>query len=76
LASAADDVVLALVAAEERVLISADADFGTLLARSGATEPSVVLRRRAVGRRAAEQARLLIDNLPVVEPGRGRRRSL
>jgi predicted nuclease of predicted toxin-antitoxin system len=67
LTSATDDVVLALAAAEGRVLISADTDFGTLLARSGATEPSVVLIRRAVGRRAAEQARLLIANLPVAK---------
>lgn len=65
LASAADEAVLAVAASEGRVLISADTDFGTLLARSGATEPSIVLIRRAVGRRATEQARLLIDNLPV-----------
>lgn len=57
LTSATDDVVLALAAAEGRVLISADTDFDTLLARSGAIEPSVVLIRRAVGRRAAQQAR-------------------
>ncbi len=67
LTSATDDVVLALAAAEGRVLISADTDFGTLLARSGAIEPSVVLIRRAVGRRAAQQARLPIANLPVVQ---------
>ena len=52
---------------EERVLVSADTDFGTLLARSGADKPSVVLIRRAIGRRAAQQARLLIDNLPEVQ---------
>ncbi|MBS4730690.1 hypothetical protein MSM1_21045 [Mycobacterium sp. SM1] len=51
------------------MLISADTDFGTSLARSGTTEPSIVLIRRAVGRRAAQQARLLIDNLPVAEAG-------
>ena len=65
--SARDDVVLAVAATEERVLISADTDFGTLLARLGASKPSVVLIRRAIGRRAAQQARLLIDNLPVVQ---------
>jgi predicted nuclease of predicted toxin-antitoxin system len=83
LTSARDDVVLAVAATEERVLISADTDFGTLLARSGANSPSVVLIRRAAGRRAAHQARLLIDNflqcrtILMVEPSlcSGRRRS-
>lgn len=67
LTSANDDVVLALALTEGRVLISADTDFGTLLARSGASKPSVVLIRRAVGHRAAQQARLITDNLPVVQ---------
>jgi predicted nuclease of predicted toxin-antitoxin system len=67
LTSAIDDVVLTLAVTEERVLISTDTDFGTLLARSAASKPSVVLIRRAVGRRAAQQARLLIDNVPVVQ---------
>jgi predicted nuclease of predicted toxin-antitoxin system len=67
LTSVRDDVVLAVAATEERVLISADTDFGTLLARSGASSPSVVLIRRTAGRRAAHQARLLIDNLPAVQ---------
>lgn len=67
LTSATDEVVLAQAVADERVLVSADTDFGTLLARSGADKPSVVLIRRAVGRRADQQARLLIDNLPQVQ---------
>jgi predicted nuclease of predicted toxin-antitoxin system len=76
LTSATDEVVLAQAVVEKRVLVSADTDFGTLLARSGAAKPSVVLIRRTVGRRAAQQARLLIDNLPEVQVrprGRGRR---
>lgn len=66
LISAPDDVVIGRAAAENRVLVSADTDFGTLLARTAATAPSFVLIRRAAGRRASEQARLLTDNLPVV----------
>lgn len=66
LTSAIDEVVFAQAVAD-RVLVRADTDFGTLLARSGADKPSVVLIRRAVGRRAAQQARLLIDNLPEVQ---------
>jgi predicted nuclease of predicted toxin-antitoxin system len=64
--AAADEVVLARAAAEGRVLISADTDFGGLLARSGATEPSVLLIRRLAGRRAAEQAAIIHANLDQV----------
>jgi predicted nuclease of predicted toxin-antitoxin system len=49
-----------------RTLISADTDFGTLLARTGATAPSFILIRRASGRRATDQAALIIDNLDAI----------
>lgn len=67
LASASDERVIAAAASDERVLISADTDFGTLLARSHAASPSFILIRRASGRRALEQARLIHDNLAAVE---------
>jgi predicted nuclease of predicted toxin-antitoxin system len=57
---------MARAAAEERVLVSADTDFGTLLAQTPATVPSFVLVQRTSGRRASEQAQLLIDNLSAV----------
>ena len=66
LQAAADQVVLAAAKAEQRVVISADTDFGTLLPRSGAKLPSVLLIRRLVGRRAAEQAAMILANLPAV----------
>jgi predicted nuclease of predicted toxin-antitoxin system len=64
--SAADSVVIDAARADHRVLISADTDFGTLLARTHATEPSFLLLRRASGRRAAEQAEIILGNLDVV----------
>jgi predicted nuclease of predicted toxin-antitoxin system len=50
LASASDQVVIEAARADDRVLISADTDIGTLLARSHAHRPSFVLIRRASGR--------------------------
>ncbi|MCW2568334.1 MAG: hypothetical protein JWN54_2431 [Mycobacterium sp.] len=46
--------------------MSADTDFGVLLARQRATSPSVLLVRRRVGRRAAEQVTVIVDNLDAV----------
>ena len=43
---ASDEAVLDVAAREERVLVSADTDFGLLLARSGASSPSFILLRR------------------------------
>lgn len=63
LAAATDEVVLDRARSEARVLISADTDFGTLLARTGATSPSFLLIRRATNRRAAQQAGLIMANL-------------
>jgi predicted nuclease of predicted toxin-antitoxin system len=64
LASARDAEVLHHARAEGRILISADTDFGTLLARTGAVDPSVVLLRRSQGRRVEQVAGLLMANLP------------
>lgn len=66
LAAAPDDDVLAQAARDARVLVSADSDFGRLLAASQALSPSVVLLRRQDGRRAEDIARLLNANLVVV----------
>ncbi|GAA0633609.1 hypothetical protein GCM10009547_41930 [Sporichthya brevicatena] len=63
LASASDPVVLETALADSQVLLTADTDFGTLLAHSGAELPSVVLFRGEVTRRPDEQAQLLLANL-------------
>ena len=64
--AATDHVVLERTKADERILVSADTDFGGLLARSGASTPSVILIRRLAGRRAAEQAAIILANLDQV----------
>jgi predicted nuclease of predicted toxin-antitoxin system len=65
--AAPDDQVLARARDEDRILISADTDFGMLLSRSHAAAPSVVLVRRLVGRRATDMTEVILANLPLVE---------
>ena len=64
--AAPDEAVLERAHADGQVLISADTDFGGLLSRSGASSPSVILIRRLVGRRAADQATIILANLDQV----------
>lgn len=61
--AATDEEVLGHALAHRRTLISADTDFGTLLARTGAGGPSIILIRRAAPRRAEGLASLLLANL-------------
>jgi predicted nuclease of predicted toxin-antitoxin system len=61
--AAPDPAVLQRAQVDERVLVSADTDFGGLLSRSHATGPSVLLIRRLAGRRAAEQSAIILANL-------------
>jgi len=63
---AEDEEIFAWCAAEGRAVVSADTDFGTLLALRKATTPSVVLFRGRSPRRPDEQVRLLVVNLPDV----------
>lgn len=61
-ASAADTAILALAVAEDRVVVTLDADFHTLLALAVATEPSVI-RIRIEGLRAEALASLILSVL-------------
>lgn len=66
LLGAFDEAVMAAASAERRVVVSADTDFGELLALGRHPGPSVVIFRRAP-RRAQVQAALLLANLADVE---------
>jgi predicted nuclease of predicted toxin-antitoxin system len=88
LQAAPDDEIFDRAATEHRVVVSADTDFGTLLAARQATAPSVILFRHGSERRPADQVARLVANLPqlesslddgsivVIEPARVRIRSL
>lgn len=66
LGGATDDEVLARAGADARIVVTADTDFGTLLALTGAPGPSVILLRRP-GRRATDRARTVLAVLALVD---------
>jgi len=88
LGTAADSIIFERARAEDRVIVSADTDFGTLLAALDTNKPSFILLRWAGLRLAAEQTRVILANLPnisdaleagavvVIEPQRVRVRAL
>ena len=87
LAGHTDDEVMGLAIADNRVPVTTDTDFGTILALTGAAEPSVLLLR-GIGDSVDERVDALLDVLPrfeyelsegavvVIEPDRFRIRYL
>jgi predicted nuclease of predicted toxin-antitoxin system len=67
MAAAADVDILMRAADEDRVVISADSDFAALLALRAERHPSLLLVKMTANRRPADQADMLLRNLPPLE---------
>lgn len=68
---APDSELVELAADEDRVVVSADTDFGTLLTLRNAARPSFILFRGDVERRPERQATVLLSSLPQLESALG-----
>lgn len=67
LQSSDDKTIFARAAEEDRIIVSADTDFGTLLALWEERKPSIILFRRSTERNPDKQVKLLLANLPAIQ---------
>lgn len=64
--AAPDEEIFDQAKSEDRIIVSADTDFGAILAAWPFQKPSFILFRRALSRRVDAQAGALIANLPQI----------
>jgi predicted nuclease of predicted toxin-antitoxin system len=68
LTAADDETIFEHADRDQRVIISADTDFGTILAMRNVARPSVILFRGATPRNPIGQVKLLLANLREIAP--------
>lgn len=61
--AAKDKEIMERAVSEDRIIITADSDFGTLLASNQQAKPSIIFLRQISQRRPEEQLKLLLANL-------------
>jgi len=65
--AATDESIFEYADSDERTIIAADTDFGTLLALWEKPKPSVILFRRGTQKSPEHQIQLLLANLPIIK---------
>jgi len=65
--TSSDEEIFEHAQKEKRIIVSADTDFGTILALRNQQFPSVIIFRRTKNRKPPEQVNLLIANLKEIE---------
>ena len=68
LAAADDETIFDHADRDQRVIVSADTDFGTILAMRNTARPSFILFRGATPRNPIGQVKLLLANLAEIAP--------
>jgi len=68
LSAAADEEIFSRAQRDDRIVVSADTDFGTLIALRQERKPSIILFRGHRDRHPERQSALLLANLAQLEP--------